>query len=97
MNHEANHKKEYLSNKEFLDQIKEEDELSLQLIDESPKDRCSNCNIFVDIEKADKKTVNFTGDRLKNFPSGTITEYFCPECESILHGYTEVKENENEM
>ena len=90
----ANYKKPYLNDEEFMEQIEREDELSFKLIDDSVSDeKCFICNVIVDIKKADKIIVDFKGGRLKNFPSGTITDYFCHECEAVLCGHTEIKEN----
>ena len=93
MKNETNYDKLYLSDKDFWDQINKADELSLKLIDESPRDKCVNCNAIVDIKKADRIIADFIGGRGKDFPSGTITDYFCPGCESLLYGYTEIRSN----
>lgn len=90
----TNYRKPYLSDEEFMDQIKKEDELSLKLIDGPVSgDRCFRCNTISDIKKADKIISDFTGGRLKNFSRGTITDYFCPECNAVLSGCTEIREN----
>lgn len=95
-----NYKKLYLSDKEFMEQIEKADELSFKFTDESLlEDKCFICNTIVDIKKADKIIVDFDGGvtkngrKIKDFPTGTMTDYFCPVCEKVMCGHTEVKEN----
>ena len=82
-----------------MNQIIKDESILEALHESSQGDKCFLCNTTVDIKKADKIIVDFNGGvtkngrKIKDFPSGIITDYFCPACEAVLCGHTEIEEN----